>query len=236
MNWDILISTYPSEKDDILRAKSLQEQVDEAMNGMEIPVLDGPCPEERLLSLFPDLARVCSNVWRDYSGSEPSFDMTGLLLTFANKEAFPEIEGINEDALQVILTRAFSRLLFLLREKNSGVIPDTWSQGSCPFCGAFARVGFDSETGRVLHCPTCGHAWRYPRVRCTVCGNADHSTLGYFEAEGLEGIRVSFCKECSHYIKVIDTGARDTADPETEDALSLEMDNLAVEEGFIEVP
>jgi hypothetical protein len=235
MDWELLIRTYPSEKEAIIRAKSLREMVDIAMNGMDIPLLEGPCLEDRLLSFVPDLAHLCSSVWKDYSGSEPPFDMAEVLHAYANKVGIPEIEGVNDDALQVIVTHAFSHQLHLLREKNAQSIPAAWSQGNCPFCGTYPRIGFDTESGRVLHCPMCGHSWLFPRMRCPVCSNEDHTTLGYFEAEGLAGIRVCFCHACKHYIKVMDTKDGASPDPETEDALSLEFDKLALNEGFKEV-
>jgi FdhE protein len=143
------------------------------------------------------------------------------------------IDGAEIEIFDAVAQNSLSRLLHLLREKNAQLIPGSWSQGDCPFCGAYSRIGFDAEDSRTLHCLSCGHAWRFARLKCPSCGNSDFNTLGYFEAEGIEGVRVSFCRECNRYFKIVDVKKKTAHDAETEDALTMELDDLAAKEGFV---
>ncbi len=234
MNWDSIIKAYPSQADVILGIKSLRERIERAMDGISIPEISVPCRDMENLSQFiPLITPVCVMVWKEFNGSDPTFDMDGILRAATGEQGIPEIDGTEGELIGAIINNTFSRFLHLLREKNTHVIPESWNQGDCPFCGAYARIGFDAEDKRELHCLTCGHCWRFARLRCFSCSNADFNTLGYFEVEGLEGVRVCFCRECNHYFKVIDTRVKPAADPETEDALTLELDDLAVKEGFV---
>lgn len=237
MEWDILLQAYPTDQAGIYKAKALRESIDRHMADMDLPSLEEQWQEGGVIAdILPALARLLGRVWQETTGQAPAFDMHAMLEAAIIKGQTPHVEGMDDEALRVLVNHAFARLLLLLREQNSNLIPAGWTQGQCPFCGARPRVAFDTETGRTLCCPLCGHSWPFVRVRCTVCNNADHATLGYFEAEGLADIRVYFCRACNHYIKVIDARKRTAHDAETEDALSLELDDLAHREGFIEAP
>lgn len=199
---------------------------------MEIPVVDASWKEVGLKQFIEKLAPICSKAWRSYSGSEPAFSMKDVLDACVKGAPIPEMKEADAGALDVIINDAFSLFLNRLRIKNSSEMPASWDQGFCPFCNASPHIAFDSETGRELFCPMCGHSWRFRRFKCSVCGNTDHLTLGYFQAEGIEGARVTFCRKCNSYLKVIDLKVRAVEDYETEDTLSLELDKLAAEEGF----
>lgn len=231
------MQAYPADQAGIYKAKALRESIDRHMTDMELPVLDEQWQESGAIAdILPELARLLDRVWRDTTGQATGFDMHAMLENAIIKGQTPRVDGMDEETLQVLVNHAFARLLFLLREKNANLIPAVWSRGKCPFCGSYPRIAFDMETGRNLACPLCGHSWPFVRVRCTVCDNADHGTLGYFEAEDLPDKRVYFCRACNHYIKVIDARKRQVLDAETEDALSLELDDLARKEGFSEAP
>jgi len=237
MEWNALLQAYPADQAGIYKAKALRESIDRHMTDMVVPVLDEQWQESGAIAdILPELALRLDLVWRDTTGQAPGFDMHAMLENAIIRGQTPRVEGMDEEALQVLVNHAFARLLFLLREKNAALVPATWSQGKCPFCGTHPRLAFETETGRTLHCPLCGYSWPFVRVRCTVCNNADHTTLGYFEAEDLPDKRVYFCRACNHYIKVIDARKRQVLDAETEDALSLELDDLARKEGFVEPP
>ena len=237
MEWNALLEAYPADQAGIYKAKTLRESIDRYMADMDLPVLDEQWQESGVIAdIMPDLARILARVWQETTGQAPDFDMHAMLENAIMKGQTPRIEAMDDEALQVLVNHAFARLLFLLRAKNQNLIPATWTQGKCPFCGTYPRVAFETENGRTLCCPLCGHSWPFARVRCTVCNNADHATLGYFEAEGLDDIRVYFCRACNHYLKVIDARKRPVRDAETEDALSLELDDLARKEDFIEAP
>jgi formate dehydrogenase maturation protein FdhE len=143
-------------------------------------------------------------------------------------------EGGDEDT-DLIVGTVLREYLRTLRKTNPGLAGQEGAEnGACPFCGSHPKIAFDAETERRMFCPVCGNSWTFPRIKCPFCKNSDHNTLGYFEAEGIQGKRVYFCKECTYYFKVIDTNIRVALDAETENILSLELDHLAREEGFKE--
>lgn len=111
----------------------------------------------------------------------------------------------------------------------------SWAQGYCPFCGGVAGMGeIRIEGERALHCLFCGTTWEYPRLKCPYCQNQDQNQLTYFQVEGEAENRVDICLVCRHYLKTIDS--RETGGPldfELEDYLTLHLDDLAQEEGYI---
>jgi len=237
MEWDILLQTYPDDQAGIYKAKALRESIDRHMADMELPVLHEQWQEDGAIAdILPALAQRLCLAWKDITGQTPAFDMHSMLEDAIMRGRTQHAETMDDEALQVFVNHAFARLLVLLREKNPSLVPAAWTQGKCPFCGTYPRLAFETESGRTLCCPLCGYSWPFVRVRCTVCNNTDHTTLGYFEAEGLADKRVYFCRACKHYLKVIDARKRSVHDAETEDALSLELDDLALREGFIEPP
>lgn len=233
MNWDSILKAYPDQTDAILGIKNLREQTERILGHVTVPELDAPCRKMDDFSPFiPILAPACSAVWREQAGADPSFDMIEVLTSFIAEQNPPNVPEADMELAEAVINSTVGRFLHMLREKNVHLIPDPWHEGSCPFCGSSAKIGFDAEDKRTLACLTCGHTWRFPRIKCAACGNTDHVTLGYFDVEGIEGVRVCFCKLCKHYIKMIDTKVRTVSDPETEDALTLELDDLAGKEGF----
>jgi len=111
----------------------------------------------------------------------------------------------------------------------------SWGQGFCPFCGGYPELGEIREEGkRFLHCPLCATQWDYPRLKCPYCQNEDQEKLTYFQVEGETGQRVDICLLCRHYLKTVDS--RESGEPldaEVEDFLTLHLDHLAQEEGFM---
>lgn len=233
MNWDSILSAYPHQTSEILEIKSLREKSDRILGGITVPEIDAPCREMDDIGIFvPVLAPACVEVWKEVAGSEPPFDMADILTSFITEQGLPNVPEADRKLADAVINSTVCGFLRLLREKNMHLIREPWLEGDCPFCGSYAKIGFDAEDKRTLACLSCGHTWRFPRLKCSACSSTDHVALGYFDVEGIEGVRVYFCKVCRHYLKVIDTRVRTVHDPETEDALTLEMDELAVKEGF----
>ncbi|HNY66220.1 MAG TPA: formate dehydrogenase accessory protein FdhE [Deltaproteobacteria bacterium] len=235
MDWETILKAYPNDTDAILGIKSLREIVERIMADVTIPVLETPCREMSDFSPFLQVfTPICMAVWKEVAQADPGFDMAEVLKSFIADSPVPEIPEAERDLAEGVMNATVSRFLHLLREKNQSLVPEEWSKGVCPFCGAYPKIGFDAEDKRTLACLSCGHTWRFPRVTCYMCGTSDHNLLGYFDTEEIEGVRVYFCRSCNHYIKIVDSRVRITRDPETEDALTLVMDSLALQEGFVQ--
>jgi len=128
------------------------------------------------------------------------------------------------------LLETLSRLMQTQLERKA------WSQGYCPFCGGLPGMGeIRGEEGkRVLHCQLCGTEWEYPRMKCPYCRNEDQQKLTYFRVEGEGGYRVDVCLHCRNYLKTVDCREREgSLDWEVEDYLTLHLDHLAQEEGYL---
>ncbi len=111
----------------------------------------------------------------------------------------------------------------------------SWDQGFCPFCGGFPGMGEIREEGRrFLHCLLCGTEWESPRMQCPYCRNGDQEQHTYFQVEGEIGNRVDICLACRHYLKTVDSREMEgPLDFEVEDYLTLHLDHLAQEEGYL---
>jgi formate dehydrogenase maturation protein FdhE len=123
----------------------------------------------------------------------------------------------------------------LAKRWNASLKNLSWTQGYCPFCGGVAGMGEIRKEGeRALHCLFCGTTWEYPRMKCPYCQNQDQNQLTYFQVEGEAENRVDICLACRHYLKTIDSRQTDgPLDFEVEDYLTLHLDHLAQDEGYI---
>lgn len=115
-------------------------------------------------------------------------------------------------------------------------IPDgLWTQGRCPWCGAFPVYGDLVEDGRRrLTCALCGGAWIAPRLRCPFCESWDSRDLVRLLAEGSEeGFFIEACRSCRGYVKGVDRRQRwNAGSPLLEDWSSPHVDLYAVREGY----
>jgi len=125
-------------------------------------------------------------------------------------------------------------LLALRRLMEEGIEEKEWDKGYCPLCGSQPDMACFTRTGkRELHCELCGKQWGFARIACPFCNNREQKTLGYFEAQGEEGLRVYFCNSCLRYLKTIDGRVFEEIAPlELEDLATLHLDVIAQENGF----
>ena len=122
----------------------------------------------------------------------------------------------------------------LRRLMEEGIHEKPWDHGYCPLCGSQPDMACFTKTGkRRLHCELCGEEWTFVRIGCPFCNNDKHESLGYFEAEEEEGLRVYFCRSCQRYLKTIDSRVFEEVAPlELEGLASLHLDFIAHEKGF----
>jgi transcription initiation factor IIE alpha subunit len=236
MDWELILKTYPDDREGILTAKILYDNINETCKNIKLPAIGiEKISVGDFQQLVPALAEICKTTWENHFNTTPAFDMVSAADAFiwGGSINVPETDS---QTICTLFNNALRAVLRKLRDNSTEPEnPEVYS-GKCAFCGTHARIAFDEESQRVLYCPLCGFSWRFPRVRCTYCGNTDHEKLGFFEAEGIDGVKVYFCRECNHFIKAVDTKDKISPDAETMDALTLELDELAKEEGFTPVP
>ncbi len=75
----------------------------------------------------------------------------------------------------------------------------------CPICGSNFEYGYlDEERRKFLVCDLCRFPWRYPRIKCPICGNEDQKKLYYYQFEDdYDFVRVYKCTNCNQAHKVI---------------------------------
>lgn len=236
MEWELILKNFPDDAESIQQARAIWQRVTDHMDRLHIPHLAVPLKAESMSSCIPVdmLADICREVWGEIIPEHTPFDFHQFLESSNSDPDMPGVSPEYRNALQVLLRAVITTYFRLLREVNESLIDRETGDGSCPFCHTFPRIGFDTDSSRILICPLCSCQWSFPRIRCTVCGNRDHTTLGYFESEELSGVRVYYCTECTHYVKIVDTRVRPVRDAETEDVLTLALDDMARQEGFLE--
>jgi formate dehydrogenase accessory protein FdhE len=234
MKWDPILKKYPDDIEHVRLARQIYESMQESLQAIDIPELDPSIKNEDIITSldYAPLAGICREVWEKVFASEPDVDMERSIGAFIRDELLPELSEEQQDLAAMFVRPAVTLYLAKLREKNKDSLKPAHNSGECPFCLAYPRIAFDSETARQLNCLLCGQEWEFHRIKCPYCGNEDHETLGYFEAEGIEGVKVYYCDQCKYYIKVIDTREREVLDAETEDILTLVMDEVAQQEGY----
>lgn len=147
---------------------------------------------------------------------------------------------LDTDEFVFILINAVKPLFITLMEHFQERINDEqWYRADCPFCGYYPDMSMivDSEGGkRYLHCALCEMTWVYKRIGCTICGNEDGKTLGYFVHTDEETpYRIDYCEKCKGYIKTLRVPKfSETAqfDLTVENIITLNLDHAAIHNGF----
>ncbi len=234
MNWEAIVKAYPDDAEGVAQTRAIYELLAASVSAMEIPKLESSAGKEEILACVPRslLAEICREGWVQVFAAEPELDLERAIDAFLSDDALPDLPDEYRVLLTMFIQPAVTLYMNALRQHNAELVPVATSSGSCPFCRVYPRIAFDSETTRRLSCLLCGHEWEIARIKCPCCGNGDFETLGYFEAEGIEGVRVYFCNICKHYLKVIDTRTRQAYDAGTEDIITLALDGLAEQEGY----
>jgi FdhE protein len=172
--------------------------------------------------------------------AEGHLDPAGLFGAYLQRDRYPLVKGAEGlgvpcALLEYVLGLACSFALQQARE--AGLQPPTpeRSQLHCPLCGGAPIMGeLVGEEGRMeLHCGSCGQSWPGARRQCCSCGNRDEASLEYFTAGQEPGYRVNICRQCSGYLKVVDSRVVGEGLPmDLEDLATLQLDLLAQREGF----
>jgi FdhE protein len=114
-------------------------------------------------------------------------------------------DGLTASALRLAAYPQLAHLAATLSPLRDGA---AWDHGECPTCGMGPLLGElrGLEQDRWLRCGWCATAWPFPRLACPWCGNRDHRTLGWLQAEEqTESGRLAVCDECRGGIKMLTT-------------------------------
>ena len=216
-----------------------------------------PLVEKRALTLdIPSATRLFKRLCRVMSNNKKaSQDSERIIHALKNKEIdimelFKQMDSNGNEYLDNISKKLRVKkdvLAFLVRnsmkpiyeayakELGKYVDQEKWWKGYCPICGSEPFMAeFREEGARFLVCSSCGYEWRFNRLKCPFCENADHEKLRYFhtEKEG-KAYRIDVCDKCKRYIKTIDTNELgEEVIPIIEDAGTLFLDILAQKEGY----
>lgn len=163
-----------------------------------------------------------------------------LFGAYLERNRYPLVKTAEELAvapalLEYVIGLACSFALHQAREGGLEAPPAPRPQLYCPLCGGAPAMGeLVGEEGRMaLHCGSCGQSWPASRRQCSSCGNRDEASLEYFTAGDEQGYRVNVCRQCSGYLKVVDSRLLGADLPmDLEDLATVHLDLLAQREGF----
>jgi len=144
------------------------------------------------------------------------------------------------DGLLFVIINLLKPVFISLREDIMGDQgQDNWEEAACPFCSFMpdmAKIVASKNNKRILHCALCEHEWQFKRVCCTVCGNQDTETLGYYTYEDNELYRFDYCEKCRAYIKTLQIPEQfddSRYDLTVENILTSFLDASALDMGYV---
>lgn len=82
----------------------------------------------------------------------------------------------------------------------------SWKSNCCPICNEPADIALLlKENGeRHLGCSCCQVTWRYPRLVCAFCEEANPENLRYYFVEDAPEQQIHYCESCGNYLKTFD--------------------------------
>lgn len=180
-----------------------------------------------------------------FSNQENIAKSLGIAVSNANGKRYETIAKLSKelkvkkDFLDMFLMLLSSTFVLAFKKDFGDVqVKVEDARNSCPFCGSNPMIGIidKNDSSLFLVCSACGTEWRYPRIRCTNCGNTDFNTLEMLYIGGEESPhRIHTCKKCNHYIKLIDDKARNEpfgVFPALLDAATVYLDIIAEKRGL----
>lgn len=157
--------------------------------------------------------------------------------------------SVSAPALHMCATETLLALLsHEARALEDKVDQDAWRRGYCPVCGGGPDVGIlkegkeeseflVSKAGQLwLHCGQCGTLWRFPRLRCVVCGceHPERTELLVVKDDPRQDVeRAHLCQDCRSYLITVNMVDRvDRVNLEMLPIGLLHLDVLAQQRGF----
>ena len=144
--------------------------------------------------------------------------------------------GADPKALAALGGLAAMPLLQACARRLADQLPEAWSYGYCPLCGAWPALTEvrGLAPSRRLRCARCGGDWRAEWRSCVYCGETDHARLGSLVSDSHgETRKVDTCAACRGYLKTVTTLAPSPADTVAlEDLGTVDLDVAALERGY----
>jgi FdhE protein len=85
---------------------------------------------------------------------------------------------------------------------------ECWFREYCPVCGAgpcmAQLVGTEPGRRRFLVCGCCRTRWRFQRMGCPFCEDANNHRITALGLEGERQMRIDYCDSCLGYLKTYD--------------------------------
>jgi FdhE protein len=144
--------------------------------------------------------------------------------------------GADPTALAALGGLAAMPLLQACARRLADQLPEAWSRGYCPLCGAWPVLvevrGL--APSRRLRCARCGGDWRAEWLCCPYCDETDHARLGSLVSDSHgETRKVDTCAACRGYVKTVTTLESSPADMVAlEDLGTVDLDVAALERGY----
>jgi FdhE protein len=153
------------------------------------------------------------------------------LMSSALQDAPPE--DVAERVLILAgLQIAFARLAAKLIAEDLRPVAD----GVCPACGgppvSSAVVGWPkAHNSRFCTCSLCGTMWNVVRIKCVLCSSTEG--IAYHSIGGRpDQVKAETCDKCRRYVKILYQVKDPSLDPLCDDAASLDLDLLLIQEGW----
>ena len=126
-----------------------------------------------------------------------------------------------------------TRLLGSDPRTSTGVRPQRWDRGYCPFCGSWPTFIESHHRSRALRCSFCAFAWELQSRRCIYCGNSGDDFVSAVPEVNRRDRSVELCSKCGNYTKAIEVSAA-TPFPllAIEDLASMDLDAGAMNRGY----
>lgn len=156
------------------------------------------------------------------------------------------LAGVAPDFLLMALRAVFAPCVTAHKKILTALAPmDLWRHPHCPVCGSETDMSnlenhpdpsefLVSKSGELWHhCPSCTHRWRFIRLTCPSCGNAEHETLRKFSSEELPHEYFYACDKCQHYVPGINLVERiDVVDFDLAALGLIHLDAVAQSKGY----
>lgn len=144
--------------------------------------------------------------------------------------------GADVEAFQAVAALIPVPFLHACNRRWARSIPQGWTEGYCPVCGAWPALAEvrGIERIRYFRCGRCAGEWQTHGLTCPYCGMTDHNELVSMVPEkGGTSRVIDACKRCLGYVKTFTVlQGSPAAKVILDDLASVDLDVAALERGY----